>query len=313
MGSDVPDELEGGVLRGYAGRPSTGPPSPPTSTATSSSDVNAASPTTRPATPCTSTGTGSPSLASLSSAMSIRTPSGPPSCAKESRCETSTAVTADDAGQHGARDAVSAPSAVTSRVPIVRPLDPRCAAARLRPSTGRRTWPPRRGPRRSPRAGTRPVTAVAATPPPSDSGQCRVPGQGGGQRAEHDLAVPGHPPDRVDEFSAGLGMPAGQQVDVREVPPARVGHTSLDRGDDLLGVHHRQRVPHDPQCPAQQPRQIHRHRGCDRRPARPPPRPQRSAAPASGHRPRHPTDPLPPGRCPGWGDCVRRARFCTSR
>jgi monovalent cation:H+ antiporter-2, CPA2 family len=34
-------------------------------------------------------------------------------------------------------------------------------------------------------------------------GKCGIAGQGGGQRAERDLALTGHSPDRVDEFSAG--------------------------------------------------------------------------------------------------------------
>jgi hypothetical protein len=47
-------------------------------------------------------------------------------------------------------------------------------------------------------------------------------------------------------------MPCGQRVDVREVSPSCAGWSSFDHRDDLLRVHHRQRVPDKSHIAAEQ-------------------------------------------------------------
>jgi hypothetical protein len=55
-------------------------------------------------------------------------------------------------------------------------------------------------------------------------------------------AVAGHGSQRFAQRGCVHGWVMTQQVDVGEVPPAGVDGSALDGGDDLLGVHHGQRV-----------------------------------------------------------------------
>jgi hypothetical protein len=55
--------------------------------------------------------------------------------------------------------------------------------------------------------------------------------------------VAGHLADRVGEIRSDQWMTAAQKIDIGEVPPAGVDRATGHGGDDLLGVHHDERIP----------------------------------------------------------------------